>query len=237
MMRNTRMLRAAPVDVPHELGRGLGPRTTRSAQSLWLASEATAHPGRGIARAAGHPLWTASDREFTTRARFARTASLHAASDCDGAGHFDRGTSRSASRRQSEEKERSGRRRGGRLWWRTYTSSRSTTWRSAPELVVPCAESRESKGRERMLTTTTTSLDVLESGSAESSAADNQACPVKGSWPIGTVVSLYFVAHGGGPEPEPRDFIEAVNLGLIRLDDPWRVTERGEAILAEHGWL
>jgi hypothetical protein len=88
-----------------------------------------------------------------------------------------------------------------------------------------------------MPTTTTTALDVSESGSMESSAADDHVVPVKGSWPIGTVVSLYFVAHGNGPQPESTDLIEAVRLGLIRLDDPWHVTERGKAVLAEHGWL
>lgn len=83
----------------------------------------------------------------------------------------------------------------------------------------------------------TTTLDVLDSPSAEIAVVDERAVAADDRSAIGTVVSLYFVAHGGGPQPEPTDFIEAVSLGLIELGNPWRVTERGEAILAEHGWL
>jgi hypothetical protein len=55
--------------------------------------------------------------------------------------------------------------------------------------------------------------------------------------PIGLVVAVHHVAHGYGPQPKPLDVIEAVRLGLIELTDPWRATQRGQAILAEHGWL
>ena len=87
------------------------------------------------------------------------------------------------------------------------------------------------------MTMPTTTVDVVENTSAAICAVDGQAVSVNDRWPIGTVVALHFVAHGRGPRPEAPDFIEAVNLDLIRLGDPWRVTERGQAILAEYGWL
>jgi len=83
----------------------------------------------------------------------------------------------------------------------------------------------------------TTTVDPTDNASVASSVVDEEAVDATDHWPIGTVVALHFVAHRCGPRPEPPDFIEAVNLGLIQLDDPWRVTEHGQAILAEHGWL
>jgi len=93
----------------------------------------------------------------------------------------------------------------------------------------------------------TTKLQTLYSGEAMSAdistAADSLLEPpetgaqASAHWSIGLVVAMYFVAHRSGPQPEPCDFIESVHLGLIELGDPWRVTERGQAALAEHGWL
>ncbi|HLM86915.1 MAG TPA: hypothetical protein VK272_12075 [Solirubrobacteraceae bacterium] len=56
-------------------------------------------------------------------------------------------------------------------------------------------------------------------------------------WPIGIIVAAHWIAHGIGPQPMARDLIAAAHHGLIALGDPWTVTDRGQAALAEHGWL
>jgi hypothetical protein len=56
-------------------------------------------------------------------------------------------------------------------------------------------------------------------------------------WPIGALVAVHWVTYHAGPQPEAVAVIEAVNLGMVELGDPWRATERGRAALREHGWL
>lgn len=56
-------------------------------------------------------------------------------------------------------------------------------------------------------------------------------------WPIGVVVAAHWVAHRTGPEPRAHDIIEAAAHGLIKLGDPWTLTEQGRVALSTHGWL
>jgi hypothetical protein len=56
-------------------------------------------------------------------------------------------------------------------------------------------------------------------------------------WPIGALVAVHWVTYHAGPQPEAVAVIEAVNLGLVELGDPWRATECGRDALREHGWL
>jgi hypothetical protein len=85
------------------------------------------------------------------------------------------------------------------------------------------------------MTMTLETLDRAEATSTDISS--DSLTQASAHLSIGLVVAVHFVAHGCGPQPEPRDFIEAVHLGLIELGDPWRVTERGQTALSEHGWL
>lgn len=66
----------------------------------------------------------------------------------------------------------------------------------------------------------------------------DRACPQPREWyPFGVIVAAHWVAHQSEPSPDSLSFIEAVNMGLIELTDPWKVTERGRAALHDRGWL
>jgi hypothetical protein len=94
---------------------------------------------------------------------------------------------------------------------------------------------RFSAGGADLTTTLKAPSDSLAGiGTDHPPAGQQDACE---HWPIGLVVAVHHVAHGYGPQPTPPDVVEAWRLGLIELSDSWRATHRGQAILAEHGWL
>lgn len=54
----------------------------------------------------------------------------------------------------------------------------------------------------------------------------------------GALAATKWVACGlSGGSPDGADLIAAVHDGLVRLGDPWEVTERGRATLRRYGLL
>lgn len=53
----------------------------------------------------------------------------------------------------------------------------------------------------------------------------------------GALAATKWVACGLGASPDGADLIAAVQDGLVRLGDPWEVTERGRATLRRYGLL
>jgi len=83
------------------------------------------------------------------------------------------------------------------------------------------------------------STTVVPPPTDELTAAEpHEPCPRPHEWwPISVILAAHWVAHQSGPEPDGPSLIEAVNLGLVELTQPWKVTERGRAALHDHGWL